>query len=48
MTTIQITTISDLERAVNVPAPREPEVDGLADAIADSVRYLVECGQLVA
>lgn len=33
-------TISDLERAVHVSDPEPPHVDGLTDAIAESVRYL--------
>lgn len=33
-------TIDDLERVLRVPDPEPPEVDGLAQAIDDSVRYL--------
>jgi hypothetical protein len=33
-------TISELERALRVPDPEVPHLDGLADAIGDSVRYL--------
>jgi hypothetical protein len=33
-------TIDELERVLRVPDPEPPEVDGLAQAIDDSVRYL--------